>query len=318
MLTFVLSLPRKVRNRYAKYRLLHHREQRIRREVEQTPPVPVGSVGGAQVRMLCSHDRLADGIATLKSFFRYPAARYPLFFHDDGTMTQADLARIERHFPGAQVVLRADADPVLEAELRRRKLPRCIELRRMQPHQLKLFDFAYYARGTPFLQLDSDVLFFDEPREIIDALAVPPGPAWWDCFNLDAQFSYTWDDQQIRNALGFSIVPLCNVGVMCLHRSDDLFEFLELCLERLPRDRWHPYFLEQTLTALYSSRNGRARPLDPRYDVMGRFSRQATGVVAEHYCGTLRYLFYDHFSERVLPDLMHRAHARGAHQEATR
>lgn len=303
MLRFFLSLPRKVRNRYKRYRLLHHREQRVRREVMTTAPMPVDVDGPAQIRMLCSHARLADGIATLKSFYRFSPIKYPLYFHDDGTFTQRDVQILREHFPGVHVHLRPECDRALVAELERRGLQRCIDLRWSQPHQLKLFDFVYYAKGKPFLQLDSDVLFYEPPTEIFDALAVAPGPEWEDRYNQDEKNWYTWSNQQTQKHLGMPIIPLCNVGVMCLTRPLSCFDFVEDCLAKLPQDNWDPYFLEQTLTALYTSAKMRSRPLDLRYDVAGRFSKAATGVISEHYCGPMRYLFYDHFSQMVFPRL---------------
>jgi hypothetical protein len=277
------------------------RQQRLKRNVASTPPIPVDASGPAQVHMLCSHSRLNDGIATLKSFYRFAPIKYPLVFHDDGTMHESDAAKLSRHFPGVRLIGRRESDPHVRGILRERGLTNCLKLREKQPHQLKLFDFVIYSQGRPFLQLDSDILFLRPPREVFDALAQPAG-AWKDRYNMDCDEAYTWGIEQVKRETGIDLLPKINVGLMCLFRDPESFNYFEKWITMPVMPDRSEYYLEQSLSAMETSRRG-GEPLPREYDVAGIVQKQGREVISEHYCSTYRPLFYDHFSGRVAPEL---------------
>jgi hypothetical protein len=49
--------------------------------------------------------------------------------------------------------------------------PACKSLRDNLVLGLKLFDFAHFSYGRPYLALDTDVLFFRNPVELYEALS---------------------------------------------------------------------------------------------------------------------------------------------------
>jgi hypothetical protein len=297
----ISSLPRKIRNRVVKFATYFPRQQKLNRTVAKTKPMPVDATGPAQVHMLCGHSRLADGIATLKSFYRFAPIRYPLVFHDDGTLTAGDGQTLSQHFPGVRVIWRRDSDPHVNGLLAQRGLKNCVALRAKQPHQLKLFDFVVYASGKPFIQLDSDILFLKAPTEVFDSLA-RPGSGWKDRYNVDFTESYTFGIEQVKRETGIDLLPNVNVGLMCLLRDESSFEQFEKWITMPVMPDRSEYFLEQSLSAIESSRRG-AAPLGPEYDVGGELQSKGGDVVSEHYCSTYRPYFYDHFCDRVAPTL---------------
>ena len=89
---------------------------------------------------------------------------------------------------------------------------------------------------------------------------------------------------------------------MCLRRDDESFALFEKCLKMPVLEPSMVYFWEQSLTAIESSRRG-AAPLGPEYDVVGVRQQKGQEVVSEHYCEKYRPVFYDHFCDRVAPEL---------------
>jgi hypothetical protein len=296
-----MRILRKICNRYTHLRTYVFRWHKVRQAVRESAPLTVGSGGPAEVHMLCSHRSIWEGIAALKSFYRFGQSRYPLVFHGDGSLRRRDIELIETHLPGVRVVPRKEADARVEGHLVERGLESCLRLRRAQKYQLKLFDFAVYADGKPFLQMDSDVLFLRPPHEVFAALEVPAAQ-WVDRYNVDCGTYYTWSAEEVKRRLNVELIPQINVGLMCLKRDVSCFEFYEHCLKAMPVEGARTYFYEQTLTALESSRRG-AQALPAAYDVADRLESTGAQVISQHYCSKYRPRFYDDFCERVAPAL---------------
>jgi hypothetical protein len=293
---------RRTRNQFVKLHQYLGIKRQLKKAVLQSPPIPVATEGAVAVHMLCSHNRVYDGIATLKSFYRYVDVPVPLLFHDDGSLTAGDCDLIQRHLPGIRLIYRRDADPILKEYLLKAGLKRCVELRRFHNLQLKLFDFAYYANGQPYIQLDSDILFLKPPIELMEA-ARAPVDQFVDRYNADQSNAYTWTAEESRQFLGIDLLPRINSGLMCVRRDDDTFPFFERASAMPILDPKLAYYSEQSLTAMESSRRG-ARPLPDEYDVAGRYAKTGGQVVTQHYCSTLRPQFYTDFCRLVFPELM--------------
>lgn len=292
---------RGLRNRLNRYIRLPLGRWRLRRALDRTAPVIVNDDGPVEVHMLCNHDRLHDGIASLKSFYRRVPAAFPLVIHDDGSFATESEGLLKRHFPGVRVIWRRDADAQVNPALREAGMERCLELRARFFMSLKLFDIPYFADGKRVLLLDSDVLFFSEPKAVLDALAAPEA-AWTERFNADVSDGwYAFSEADVLAETGIAIVPRYNAGLVCMRRSPGCWNLYERCLglTPLPHRGW---WLEQTLNAIESSRQG-ASALPEEYDVAGRHSSTGEPVVSEHYCGELRTRFYSDFCKVVANQL---------------
>ena len=291
----------------------------FRSALENTEPLPLERETGAQLHALTGRRGLADVIGAFESFYRFAPTRHPLLVHDDGSLTDADVALVHRHLPGARVVRRAEADrrvaPLLEAA----GLRRCIDLRARLPFALKLIDLRVYAEGRPALYFDGDVLFHRSPELVHRMLANQNAP-WVDRYNEDVVSSYAWTPEQVANSIGVRLRPQVNAGLVCVRRPDyaEDFELFENCLAlETPPDLF--YYTEQTLNAIELTRRG-AEPLPPDYDVCFRHAargdyddwlKRAEGgeqVTSQHYCGgwAQRRFYYHHFIDHVAPALQRR------------
>lgn len=303
-MTPIGTICNKARNGHRKCKIIYNRVIHLRPAIARTTPVPVQSSGPVEVHMLSGHYHVFEAIAALKSFYRFCSVKYPLVFHDDGSLNPGDIANLNHHFPGIRVIQRREADERVDAYLESTHLRACAKLRHYHATCLRLFDFAMYAEGKPFLQMNSNVLFFRQPTELLAALDQPLS-SWTDRYNQEEFDSYTWTAEQVKEHTGLVLLPRINVGLMCLRRDTSSFELFEKCaaIPMLPSmEKMMTYFYEQTLTAIESSRRG-AKPFPPCYDIRGIMQKRGVEVTSEHYCHIYRPFFYRHFHNRVAPAL---------------
>lgn len=264
-------------------RVAFHREV-TRRRILDTPPVETDLCGPVEIHVLTSQNDCLNVFWALKSFYVYSDRRYPLCIHDDGTLDTEAMETLARHFPHARIIPREQADrevfPGLEA------YPRCAELRRTNTLSLKVFDFRHYLDSERLLLLDSDVLFFAKPTELLRRLE----DSGWrrNSVNEDIEDAYTVDPRTVREHCGFALCPRFNSGLGIIHKASLQLDWIEEFLG-LPGITGHFWRIEQTLLALCSSRFG-VELLPPEYRV--RLNGSSEGFPCRHYVGAIRHLMY--------------------------
>jgi hypothetical protein len=249
-------------------------------------PIPCGDTRGYEVHILtCERDRTMAFWA-LKSFYYHLDERPPLVVHDDGSLTQESFRLFHDHFPGCTVVRadRAEEDSRLRESLK--SLPLCELWRFRCDFQLakKLFDFPCFATEPFIVGIDSDILFFRKPLEVLEcASASVPFMA------SDYQEAYEFDAALLQRAgQDFALVPRLNTGLFGLR--GEAFDFtlvetlLEAWVEASPARRFEFWkgWLEQTMLACLFSRSGGGRVLDlSRYQISSMLISDQT--VSQHF-----------------------------------
>jgi hypothetical protein len=240
-------------------------------------PVPCGDTRGYEVHILtCERDRTMAFWA-LKSFYHHLGERPPLVVHDDGSLTEESVRLLYDHFPGCTVIRadRADEDSRLRESLK--YLPLC-ELWRFQcDFQLakKLFDFPCLSTEPFIVGIDSDILFFRKPVEILECARVSAP-----FMSSDYQEAYEFDAPEL--------IPRLNSGLFGLRRDDFDFRLVETLLEaRVDASPAHRFqfwkgWLEQTLLACLFSRSVGRRVLDlSRYQISSMLISDQT--ISQHF-----------------------------------
>jgi hypothetical protein len=257
---------------------------------EKPATVPIHILTGAK------DWRLA--IWMLASFFHYTEMAWPLIVHDDGTLPAEGRATLQRIFPDLRLITRAEADAVMEKVLT--PFPFCLEYRQRHPLALKIFDAPHFTTGRKFLLLDSDVLFFDRPTEIL-AWSSNDEPESW--FNEDVQEGSLVSAAEARSELGIKLWARVNSGLCLLNRAAIDFDFCDRALAETSISSGHVWRMEQTLFALCASRAGRGGLLPKSYEVsLGR--RASPGAISRHYVGAVRDRFYSEGLERLHATLL--------------
>jgi hypothetical protein len=149
----------------------------------------------------------------------------------------------------------------------------------------KLLD-AHAGRTGPALVLDSDVLFFRRPIELINWLARPAGFLAL----RDTGTFYGYSEALLREVVSGPLPPRVNAGVVAIpDRSGIDWEWLERAVERLVAREGLSYYLEQVIDAMIY-RHGQLDYLDPaRYVVNPSTSAtRAQSYVMGHFVAASR------------------------------
>jgi hypothetical protein len=267
---------------------------RWRNPADDLPPEEI------PVCLLTGRADLRCALWMLASWFHFTRRNWRLFVHDDGTLRSEDAALLRRLFPHAVVRGSAETDRAMEKILR--SFPAARAYRAAHVLARKAFDIPALSAAGPFIVLDSDLLFFAEPREILDWVDARPATCW---FNQDVAEACELADADVFRQYGFHLWPRVNSG-LCLLQSEaiDLTAMerwlTENRLGRAPGTLWR---VEQTLLALAASRLGRGGLLPPAYEVsLGRSA--GPGCVMRHYVGAVRSRFFGEGIARLAPILL--------------
>jgi len=256
----------------------------VRLKILQTEAIAQTDDLNCEIHVLTSAKDWLNLLWALKSFYVASNHRYALCIHDDGTLEPGHRATLQQHFPNARIIDRPSADAKVLAEMQ--AYPRCLEFRKTNHLAPKVFDFASYLESDRMLLLDSDILFFTEPTELLRRIEDPEYSL--NTVNGDVSSAYTVNPQVVENKLGFEVIDRFNSGLGLIHKASFNLDWIEEFLA-LPDILGHFWRIEQTLYALFSSRFG-AELLPPAYDV--HLEGGIGNSPSRHYVGKIRHLMY--------------------------
>ena len=269
-------------------------------KLRKAPPIAAGD-GPLELHMLLQKTRVWEGCWALYSFLYY--ARQPLrvVIHDDGTLDRSCTDILSGLFPGIRIITRKVADDVVNKTLKQQGLNHCLALRGKRYNlALKLLDPLIFCHTPSYLMLDSDILTFSKPAELLDlgygaADGITPHLYSPDCCSGLAR------TPEKLCAAGFQPAPLLNSGILRIQHSAFSLEHVDEMISKLDLlsgDSIH-FFTEQTLYACELQFHGAVR-LDPeRYTVLGDPSDSK--IVTGHYCGD--YYGKTRFYREAIPHL---------------
>ena len=212
----------------------------------------------------------------------------PVIF-DDGTLTGQISAQLKRVIPWVQFVYADEVEERLDRMLPERVFPTLRSRRRQYPHLRKLTDI-HIASASFTLVLDSDMLFFRTPVELLEWFAAPHA-----LYMQDVLPAYGYPDAFLADLVGAPIPGLVNVGLYGLNGKTIGWDRIELWCRRQLEEYGTHYLQEQALTAMLFA-GLQARPLSrTNYVVRPRLNegRRPTAVL-HHYVGTSKRSYFQH------------------------
>ena len=253
---------------------------------EEPAAVPIHLLTGAKDWRLAAW--------SLASFFHYSELGWPVVIHDDGTLSEEAQAKLCELFEGCRIITRAESDRVMARALR--PFPWCADYRAAHPLAIKIFDMAHFAEGDRYIVLDSDILFFGQPKEIVDWAQ---GPVARDCwFNEDVQEAALITAAEAREELNVKLWSRVNSGLCLMYKPSVDFDFCDRALAITSILRGQIWRIEQTLFALCASRNLRGGLLPKTYEVTLRRNASKDAIM-RHYVGAVRDRFYGEGLKRL-------------------
>lgn len=256
----------------------------VRPKILQSNPVLDLIDARAEIHVLTSKDDFLNLMWALKSFYCVSGRKYCLAIHDDGTLLPDQVKQLAKHFPDSRYISRSQADEAVIPTLK--SFPNCLEFRDSNHLSPKLFDFRHFLISDRMFLLDSDVLFFEEPKELLRRLECPDYHK--NSVNADVTTAYTVDPKDVSDQFGIDMIDRFNSGLGLIHRDSLRLEWIEEFLT-LPEILSHFWRIEQTLFALCSCRYG-VELLPQEYDVF--LKGKLNGQSSRHYVGAVRHEMY--------------------------
>lgn len=245
-----------------------------------------------EIHILCQKSDIWIMVWSLYSFLYFsdlkPSA---IVIHDDGSLNDDDKKMLISKFNNLQVISRETADEKIFNLLKDGKA----KLYRKNGHPLilKLVDIFILSSAPKVMVLDSDILFFSQPKEIVQFIKGGTGldalvsgiPELLDKFEIFVNNEYLTSRGLINKKIEYM-----NSGIILYNKSaltiDMLYDYFDNCL----RD-YSDYFIEMTgWNCLIGQLNYNFLPLD-RYVIKGRVSDV---TVAKHYTSGRRQELYAH------------------------
>jgi len=243
--------------------------------------------GKVPVHFLTGRDQYKMCIWSIASFVKATQRNWSFHIHDDGTLRGGEEAPLRAMGLSARLHYRKRANDTVDKALV--SYPLCSEHRRRLPVAIKLYDFVLLTPGARYIMIDTDVLFFDAPTEIL---------RWVDSgsesffFNEDVIEANLVSQDAALNLFGISLWPRVNVGLCCIPRAamslTDSEGFLRKSGMLTMPDIWT---IEQTLYALHASKFNAGGLLPRGYELSISGARRPDGV-CRHYVGAVRDRFY--------------------------
>jgi hypothetical protein len=122
----------------------------------------------AEVHILTSYRDWKMALWSVHSLISAAQGSIEVVVHDDGTLPECASRQFRTRFC-ARIISLAEADSKVEAVLKSQK--RLLRLRKRIKHFHKLTDFAFFSTKKRIIVMDSDVLVFREPKELLEGPA---------------------------------------------------------------------------------------------------------------------------------------------------
>ena len=198
-------------------------------------------------------------------------------------MTEPQRKQILKTLPGVRFVQRSEADESAGRFLM--DFSKCQEHRASHNFFLKLFDPCSFSVYPKYIVMDSDVLFFKRPAEVIDWAT---GCSDAVLYNEDTQEKYCNPRKDLEQAFGIKLWPKFNGGFVLMQSKAMNLPLGETLFEKFETKAHHPQFFEQTLYCLMASAWGRGGPLPQTYEINWGYLR-SRGAVCRHYVGAFKH-----------------------------
>ncbi len=219
----------------------HHRQ--MRRAVAHLPPCSLDSAS-IPIFFLSGRRFWHQTCFCFYSLQRQADLPLKLVVYDDGTLTQRNRHQIQRLFPGSDIISADAIEERLNQVLPIEKFPYLRSRRLTYPNLRKLTDIHVGSEGWK-LVLDSDMLFFRPPTQLLQWLQQPQHP----CYMVDTETAYGYSPQLMQQLAGAPIPERVNVGICGLNSTHlDWAKLEDWCRQQIEQEGTH-YYQEQALIA---------------------------------------------------------------------
>jgi len=229
------------------------------RNIIKTRPIVCDKQGRIELHTLACQFDFLNTLWCLKTFYYFSGIRPRLVIYDDGSLSEAAIRTFYGHFVNCQVVRHDEFHRDMEDFLKAYRM--CLKYSRIKEFYcaLKLFGPMYYAKSEYVLYLDSDILFFKKPDEMLKCME--SGTPF---YMSDYQDAYSYPVEFLKNLLNIKLPHNINAGLSCFSKRNfagnlDLAEFYFKNVYELADRDVQANRHEQTLAAIFLSKANAVR-----------------------------------------------------------
>ncbi|MGY4537050.1 hypothetical protein ACVW0P_001464 [Mucilaginibacter sp. UYNi724] len=230
---------------YINYRKMMAARKLMEKVSFNLPPV-ISVNDGLPVYFLTGQNYLYQTLFCIRSLVLVSKKKFRFVLVDDGSFDEALINRIKKQLPGANIITKELIALNLQNVLPIEKYPCLHHKRDVYPHIKKLTDIHTIPGSGWKLVLDSDMLFWHEPEELLNWLNNPLYPL----HIIDCGEAYGYSKKLMEEVAGNTIKPLINVGAIGLNSDTIDWNDLERWVAALEHYEGTTYYLEQALSAM--------------------------------------------------------------------
>jgi hypothetical protein len=230
---------------YFNYRSMMNGRRKMEHRSVELPPV-TSHPNGLPVYFLTGKNYLYQTLYCIQSLIKTSAIQFKFILVDDGSFNATLIERVAKQLPGAQVITEIQITKNLQNALPETRYPYLHKKRAVYPHIKKLTDVHTIPGDDWKLVLDSDMLFWHEPADLIDWLRNPQLPLHM----VDCVEAYGYTQQLMEQLAGSPVKPLLNVGAIGLKSEAIDWDKLENWVKTMEEQEGTSYYLEQALSAM--------------------------------------------------------------------
>ena len=253
-----------------------------------------------EIHMLCGHRDYDMGIWASWSLMRFMDGAGKLYVHSDGSLTEEDIKMWKKVIDSLVVIPRDEADAKVASEYRE-DTKHLYDWRCNYGTSPQLVDSHLYGEAPGIIVMDSDVLVFSKPKELLDSAVESEVKFVW-CH--DVRNAYSTTPELMKEVTGITLPDRFNCGMLVtprLTRENHLK--LDEIMEQIHQDGridLRRYWACQTYYALLSTDVPGSKALPKSYaTTMGATAKDA---VLRHYVGapSIRFRYFTEGVPRVL------------------
>lgn len=244
---------------------------------------------GLQIYFLTGEKYLYQTLFCIASLTKHSEEKFNFILIDDGTFNEPLLETINRLLPNATIYLNSDIEANLSKLLPEQQFKKLRNKRSTYPHIRKLTDIHTLNRQEWKLVLDSDMLFYKNPEEIINWLKTPKTPIHM----VDCEESYGYSSNLMETLAGAEIPELLNVGVIGLNSNTIDWNNIENWISILEKEEGETYFLEQAISAMIVAKENSIALSPIKYVVNPVEDNKMSPACLHHYVSTSKKKYFN-------------------------
>lgn len=256
-------------------------ERQMKKAALKLSPVTLSSDYKLEVSYLTGAKYWHQTIFCAYSLARLLKGHVRINVYSDGTLSPELSGFIIKALPNVNIISTKDLSTQIDEVLPEKDFPLLRALRKENAFFRKLVDMR--TNNRYIIQLDSDMLFFNEPKELIDAYRNNENYFMQD--TIPASY-YVLPEDVISKDLNISMCKKINSGILAYNSSKIDWHFVERTCAYLMKNvqNVHPPMFEQTLNAIIISWL-EGKPLNQPYRILYADKNEKTNSsdIVRHY-----------------------------------